>query len=72
MRHEKTSQAPDMPSAPATAADQASGTGTAGGPEYRVAPLPQAEVEKLQQVERELAEGTGEEIVVVAYQKQRC
>jgi hypothetical protein len=60
MQKERT---PKASSAPATGASQAS--------DYQVAPLPQAEVEKLQRVERELTEDTGEEIVVVAYKKQR-
>jgi hypothetical protein len=38
---------------------------------YEVAPLPEDEVEKLRRLEQELSDDTGEEVVVIAYRRQR-
>lgn len=38
---------------------------------YEVAPLPDDEVDKLRRLEQELSDDTGEEVVVVAYRRQR-
>ncbi len=38
---------------------------------YHVAELPREDVEKLQRLEEELRADTGEEVVVIAYEKER-
>lgn len=48
-------------------------TGEAQGhsPEFQVAQLPPEDVHKLERLEEELAQDTGEDIVVIAYEKHR-
>jgi hypothetical protein len=38
---------------------------------YEVAPLPEDEVDKLRRLEEELSEDTGDEVVLIAYRRQR-
>jgi hypothetical protein len=64
-RTRSSRQAPKPESAPVT------GDAQGHSPEYHVAALPPEDVAKLQHIEEELAADTGEEIVVVAYEKQK-
>jgi hypothetical protein len=40
-------------------------------PSFEVAPLPEDEIDKLRRLEQELSDDTGEEVVIVAYRRQR-
>jgi F420-0:gamma-glutamyl ligase-like protein len=47
------------------------GTETPFSPEYRIAQLPEEELEKLQSLEEELSQDTGKDVIVIAYEKER-